>query len=111
MLARKPNDSFAKLGLAQTELFIRTDGLNPETTKAAADADPLNVLAAMACADIEVMSADVQAAFDRLLHCVRNCSAEDKKMAKDHLLALFALVDPADPRLIKARSDLANALF
>jgi len=32
-------------------------------------------------------------------------------MAKDHLLALFALVDPADPRLIKARSDLANALF
>lgn len=111
LLARKPNDSFAKLGLAQTELFIRTDGLNPETTKAAADADPLNVLAAMACADIEVMSADVQAAFDRLLHCVRNCSADEKKMAKDHLLALFALVDPADPRLIKARSDLANALF
>jgi putative thioredoxin len=32
-------------------------------------------------------------------------------MAKDHLLALFALVDPTDPRLIKARSDLANALF
>ena len=34
-----------------------------------------------------------------------------KKKAKDHLLALFALVDPSDPRLIKARSDLANALF
>jgi len=42
---------------------------------------------------------------------VQNCSGDEKKLAKDHLLALFALVDPADPRLIKARSDLANALF
>jgi len=111
LLARKPHDAFAKLGLAQTELFIRTEGLNPETTKAAAQSNPLDVAAAMACADIEVMSADVQPAFDRLLHCVRNCSGDEKKLAKDHLLALFALVDPADPRLIKARSDLANALF
>ncbi len=111
LLARKPHDAFAKLGLAQTELFIRTDGLDPQTTKSAAEADPLNVASAMACADIEVMSADVQPAFDRLLHCVRNCSGDEKKLAKDHLLALFALVDPADPRLIKARSDLANALF
>jgi putative thioredoxin len=53
----------------------------------------------------------VQPAFDRLLHCVRNCSDDAKKQAKEHLLTLFALVDPADPRLIKARSDLANALF
>ena len=111
LLARKPQDAFAKLGLAQTELFIRTDGLNPESTKAAAQSDPLDVAAAMACADIEIISGEVQQAFDRLLHCVRNGDADDKKKAKDHLLALFALVDPADPRLIKARSDLANALF
>jgi putative thioredoxin len=100
-----------KLGLAQTELFIRTAGLNPEITKAAAQKDPLDVAAAMACADMEVISGEVQPAFDRLLHCVRNCSDDAKKQAKEHLLALFALVDPADPRLIKARSDLANALF
>jgi putative thioredoxin len=111
LLARKPNDSFAKLGLAQTELFIRTQGLNLDTTKSAAQGDPINILAAMACADMEIINGDVQPAFDRLLHCVRNCSDEDKKRAKDHLLALFALVDPADSRLIKARSDLANALF
>jgi len=111
LLARKPQDAFAKLGLAQTELFIRTAGLNPETTKAAAHSDPLNVAAAMACADIEIIAGEVQPAFDRLLHCVRTAGADEKKMAKDHLLALFALVDPADPRLIKARSDLANALF
>ena len=111
LLARKPNDSFAKLGLAQTELFIRTQGLNLELVKSAAQSDPLNPAAAMACADMEIINGDVQSAFDRLLHCVRNTSDEDKKSTKDHLLALFALVDPADPRLIKARSDLANALF
>lgn len=111
LLARKPQDAFAKLGLAQTELFIRTAGLNPETTKAAAQRNPLDVAAAMECADIEIIAGEVQPAFDRLLHCVRNSDADEKKMAKDHLLALFALVDPADPRLIKARSDLANALF
>ena len=111
LLARKPQDAFAKLGLAQTELFIRTAGLNPESTKAAAQRNPLDVAAAMACADIEIIAGEVQPAFDRLLHCVRNSDADEKKMAKDHLLALFALVDPADPRLIKARSDLANALF
>ena len=111
LLARKPQDAFAKLGLAQTELFIRTAGLNPESTKAAAQRNPLDVAAAMACADIEIIAGEVQPAFDRLLHCVRNSDADEKKMAKDHLLTLFALVDPADPRLIKARSDLANALF
>jgi putative thioredoxin len=111
LLARKPNDPFAKLGLAQTELFIRTQGLNLESVKSAAQSDPLNPAAAMACADMEIINGDVQSAFDRLLHCVRNTSDEDKKSTKDHLLALFALVDPADPRLIKARSDLANALF
>ena len=111
LLTRKPQDAFAKLGLAQTELFIRTADLNPESTKAAAQRNPLDVAAAMACADIEIIAGEVQPAFDRLLHCVRNSDADEKKMAKDHLLALFALVDPADPRLIKARSDLANALF
>ena len=38
-----------------------------KAAKAAADADPLNVLAAMACADMEVMSADVQAAFEQII--------------------------------------------
>jgi putative thioredoxin len=28
-----------------------------------------------------------------------------------HLISLFNLVDPADPRLIKARAALASALF
>jgi len=36
---------------------------------------------------------------------------DEQKKVKDRLLELFALVDQADPRVIKARAQLANALF
>ena len=62
-------------------------------------------------ADCEMMAGDVEAAFNRLLQCVRTSGADDQARAKAHLLDLFLLVDPADARLVKARSALANALF
>ena len=49
--------------------------------------------------------------FARLLNCVRNLTETERDNAKAHLLTLFSLVDPADPRLIQARKDLASALF
>jgi putative thioredoxin len=36
---------------------------------------------------------------------------DEQKRIKERLLELFALVDPADPRVIKARTQLANVLF
>jgi putative thioredoxin len=46
-----------------------------------------------------------------LLRIIQLLDGADQKAAKDRLLELFALVDPADPRVIKARAALANALF
>jgi putative thioredoxin len=46
-----------------------------------------------------------------LLRLIQLLDGAEKKAAKDRLLELFALVDPADPRVIKARAALANALF
>jgi putative thioredoxin len=63
------------------------------------------------CADIEIASGNNQAAFDRLLRSIKNFQAEDRDKAKAHLIQLFNLVDPTDPRLIKARSELASLLF
>lgn len=111
LLSRKPADTFAKLGLAQTELLIRTKGLDANSVKAAALASPDDITIQLQCADVEVMSADVELAFNRLLELIKRIDGEDKKRVKDHLLSLFALVDPADPRLIAARNALANALF
>jgi putative thioredoxin len=111
LLSRKPNDALAKLGLAQTELLIRTEKLEAKLVSALAAAEPDNIKAQLDCADLEVISGDLDAAFNRLLDCVRRLTGVDRTAAKDHLLSLFQLVDPADPRLKVARTSLASALF
>lgn len=111
LLLRKPEDSFAKLGLAQTQLLIRTNLLDAAAVSAAAAAESNNLELQIQCADIEIASGDVEPAFNRLLRCVRTFDGNDQGRAKAHLLALFALVDPADLRLVRARSALASALF
>jgi len=110
-LARKPQDPYAKLGLAHTQLQIRIVGLDPTIVIATADDHPHDIQAALQCADIEVATGTVEPAFLRLLTLVKSSSGDDRTIVKNRLLDLFSLVDPADPRVIKARAELANALF
>jgi len=111
LLSRKPNDAFAKLGLAQTQLLIRTKDLDLSVATTKASEEPNNLDAQIQAADCEMMAGKVEDAFNRLLQCVRTTSGDDQTRAKTHLLDLFQLVDPADARLVKARSALASALF
>ena len=111
LLARKPADSFAKLGLAQTQLLIRTDGLALDAVIKEATDNPQDLSLQLRAADMEIVNGGVEAAFTRLLNVVKGSAGEERNRAKEHLLSLFALVDPADPRLTAARSALANALF
>ena len=111
LLARKPADSFAKLGLAQTQLLIRTDGLDLAEVIKEASAQPSNLALQLKAADMEIANGGVDAAFNRLLHLVKETAGDERTKAREHLLTLFALVDPSDPRLSAARSALANALF
>ena len=111
LLTRKPNDPFAKLGLAQTQLLIRTEKLDPAAIKNQADKNVDDVALQINAADMSVVTGDIEAAFNRLLGFIRSHTGDDKTKAKDHLLILFVLVDPADPRVISARSALANALY
>ncbi len=111
LLARKPSDSFAKLGLAQTQLLIRTDGLNLEIIIKQATDSPSDIVLQLQAADMEIANGGVEAAFNRLLNLVKATSGDERTKAREHLLTLFVLVDPSDPRLAAARSALANALF
>jgi putative thioredoxin len=111
LLARKPNDPFAVLGLAQTQLMARTDGIDGAKIMQDAIASPDDITIQMQCADIEVVSGYLEPAFARLLRLIPLFDGAEKKQVKDRLIELFALVDPADPRVIKARAALANALF
>ena len=111
LLARKPSDSFAKLGLAQTQLLIRTDGLELDTILAKAQASPSEIALQLQAADMEIVNGGVEAAFSRLIHLVQESSGDVRNKAREHLVGLFLLVDPSDPRLSAARSALANALY
>ena len=111
LLARKPNDNFAILGLAQTQLMARTDGIDGAKVMQDASAQPDDIAIQLQCADIEIVSGYLEPAFARLLRLIPLFDGPEKKQVKDRLIELFALVDPADPRVIKARAALANALF
>ena len=111
LLARKPNDNFAQLGLSQVQLLIRTEGLDGQKIMEDAIKNPEDITIQLQCADVEVMSGYLEPAFERLLHLVVLLDGAEQKLVKDRLLELFGLVDPADPRVIKARASLANALF
>ena len=108
-LKRKPNEQVAVVGLAQVNLMLRIDGLDPVLTLKNAKAD--DVTSQMMCADIEIATGNYEAAFERLLNAVRSMAGDDRDKAKGHLITLFNLVDPTDPRLVKARGQLASALF
>ena len=110
-LARKPAENLAKLGLAQTQLLLRTEGLDLNAVVAESAAEPTNIDLQMKAADVEIVNGGVEAAFTRLLSAVRASTGDDRAKVKNHLLNLFSLVDPSDPRLTAARKELASALF
>ena len=110
-LARKPAENLAKLGLAQTQLLMRTEGLDLKEIVAQSSAAPTDIELQLKAADVEIVTGGVEDAFSRLLSVIRATSGDERTKAKNHLLNLFALVDPSDPRLAAARKELASALF
>jgi putative thioredoxin len=110
-LSRKPAENLAKLGLAQTQLLMRTEGLELNQVIDESTKNPTDIALQLKAADVEMVNGGVEAAFTRLLHAVRATTGDDRNKVKDHLLNLFALVDPSDPRLVAARKELASALF
>jgi len=110
-LNRAPGSALAQLGMAQVELLIRIDGLDVATAIAAADSAPADIALARAAADCEVAIGKYESAFTRLISVIKQASGDERKEIREHLVGLFALVDPADPILTRARQQLASALF
>jgi putative thioredoxin len=110
ILAAEPAHELALLALRQVELMRRTAALPPGAIRDA-DARPDDLPAQLAAADLELMEGDPAAAFARLIEQVRRASGADRDAARARLLELFAIVGDADPRVAKARRDLASVLF
>ena len=110
-LSRKPSENLAKLGLAQTQLLMRTEGLELSEVIDQSALNPSDIALQLKAADVEIVNGGVEAAFARLIHAVRATLGDERTKVKDHLPNLFALVDQSDPRLVAARKELASALF
>jgi putative thioredoxin len=111
ILSSTPGDLDAAAGLAQVALLRRTDGADPDAALEAAEAAPDSLDAQALAADVELLAGRVEEALARMVELVRRTSGEERAAARDHLVGLFALVGETDPRVIRARTALANALF
>ncbi|OLT12798.1 co-chaperone YbbN [Actinomadura sp. CNU-125] len=111
LLAQNPRDAQAKQGLGLVELSLRVQALDPERALQEGQAKPGDVQAQIGAADVEMMSGRVDEAFARLIAAVRASAGDDRDAARKHLLSLFDLIPPDDPRVGKARRSLQSALF
>ncbi len=106
----EPANELAKTALAQVKFTARAEAADPEV-RAKADANPTDIGAQLAAADLDIAEQHVEAGFSRLIEAVRRTAGEERNKVREHLVALFDLFDPADERVMKARRDLASALF
>jgi putative thioredoxin len=111
LVAAQPTNAEARIGLARVELLRRTQGSDAVTARAAAATSPDDVAAQALVADFEIADGDVEAAITRLVDLVRRTAGDDRDAARTQLLRVFALIGDDDPRVIKGRTALANALF
>jgi putative thioredoxin len=110
-LAASPGDPVAKSGLAQVNLIRRVSSYDQARVRRDAAEHPEDVEAQTRVADIDLASGRFDDAFDRLLGVVRRTSGEDRDKARVHLVGLFDILPPRDPRVAKARSALSALLF
>lgn len=109
-LKENPKDADARAGRAQVGLLQRTENADPRAVLTAAVERPQDVEAQLAAADVEILSAQIEAAFSRLLDLIRSLPAAERDPVRVRLIELFEIVGGTDPRVIQARKDLASAL-
>jgi putative thioredoxin len=106
-----PADAEAAGGLAMAKVLQRTQTADLNAARQAAADRPDDVDAQTLVADLDMAGGHVEDAFLRLIDLVRRTSGDDRDKARTHLLGLFAAVGNDDPRVLKGRQNLANALF
>lgn len=110
VLDSEPANAQARAALAQVRFLARVEATDLSAV-ARADAAPDDVDAQLAAADAQVAHQQVDAAFERLVEAVRRMRGEDRDRVRAHLVELFELFTPDDPRVAGARRALARALY
>ncbi len=111
ILQDTPGQPVAKVWLAQVELFRRVNSYDPAKVRRAAEENPDDPDAQANAADLELADGQIDAAFDRLLGVIRRTTGAERDKARVHLLGLFEIMPPRDPKVTKARGKLSSLLF
>ncbi|MGL5248122.1 MAG: tetratricopeptide repeat protein, partial [Brooklawnia sp.] len=85
LLKANPRDTEAQAGRAQASLLLRTSNLDAQVI-AAAEAHPDDLDAQLAAADLDLITGDAQAAFDRLIDLIRRTSGPERDQVRVRLL-------------------------
>ncbi len=110
ILDEEPANELARNALVQVRFLARVTAADP-AAKAKADADPDDLDAQFAAADLDLAEQQLEAAFGRLINTVRRTAGDDRDRVRKRLVELFELFPADEPRVLKARRDLASALF
>ncbi|MCA0379327.1 MAG: tetratricopeptide repeat protein [Actinobacteria bacterium] len=111
VLAKAPADHEARAALVQARLLLRLQGANAAEVRNAAAADLSDIEAQLLVADLDLSGGHIEDAFLRLLDVFVTADTDDRTRIRERLLELFEVVGLADPRVIKARAQLANLLY
>lgn len=111
VLAAQPGHAAARMALARVRLQQRAAEGDPDSLRARLTADPMDLDAAIALADLLSVRDEMAAAFDPLLAIVRAGDPDQKEKARVHLVELLGALPPDDPRATEARRALSRALF
>jgi len=111
VLANSPGHPVATLGLAQVDLIRRVNSDDQAKARRDAAENPDDVDAQCRVADIDLATGRTDEAFDRLLGTIRRTSGADRDRARAHLVGLFDVFPPREPRVAKARAKLSALLF
>ena len=111
VLQKASADAQARAALVQVKLLHRLQGRTVDEIRTAAGANPTDVDAQMAVADLDLSGGHIEDAFLRLLDLFRDSDQDARGRIRERLLELFEVVGVADPRVISARGQLANLLY
>jgi putative thioredoxin len=111
LLTTSPGDPAATMGLRQVGLIRRVESYDQAGARRDAEERPDDPQAQARLADIELAMGRIDASFDRLLDTIRRTSGEDREIARKHLISLFEIFPPRDPRVTRARAALSSLLF
>jgi thioredoxin len=111
VLAATPGHPLATMGLSQVGLLRRVSSYDQASARQEVTDHPDDVEAQARVADIDLAMGRIDASFDRLLDAVRRSSGAERDKARVHLLDLFEIFPPRDPRVTKARATLSSLLF